>query len=76
MLNRFFSKSLPLAKGLFFDTINIITESIRETDKEILQESVFSKAVKVVKSWISRFLNKGPFLGPYEGSFNHSGVSY
>ena len=37
---------------------NIITESIRETDKEILQESVFSKAVKVVKSWISRFLNK------------------
>jgi hypothetical protein len=37
---------------------NIITESILETDKEILQEGIFSRAVKTIKNWISRFLNK------------------
>ncbi len=37
---------------------NIISESITETDKEILNEGLFSKAVDKVKSWISKFINK------------------
>ena len=37
---------------------DIITESIIETDNEILQEDIFSTAVRVVKNWILKFLNK------------------
>ena len=37
---------------------DIITESAIETDKEFIQENIFSRAVKMVKSWVSRFLNK------------------
>ena len=37
---------------------DIITESIAETDKELLEEGILGRAVKVVKNWILRFLNK------------------
>ena len=37
---------------------NIISESITETDKEILNENLFSKAVDKVKSWFSKFIKK------------------
>jgi len=37
---------------------DIITESIVETDKELLEEGILGRAVKVVKNWILRFLNK------------------
>ena len=37
---------------------DIITESIEETDKEFLEENIFSRAVKAVKSWFLKFINK------------------
>ena len=37
---------------------DIISESIIETDKEILNEGLFSKVVDTVKNWISKVLNK------------------
>ena len=37
---------------------DIIAESIEETDKEFLEEGLFSKAVKTVKSWITKLLKK------------------
>ena len=37
---------------------DLIAESIDETDKEFLEESLFSKAVKTVKNWIIRLLKK------------------
>ena len=49
-------------KGIYKEeTINlddIISESIDETDKEFLEEGLFSKAVKTVKNWITRLLKK------------------
>ena len=40
------------------DLDNIIAESIDETDKEFLEEGLFSKAVKTVKNWITKLLKK------------------
>jgi hypothetical protein len=37
---------------------DIIAESIDETDKEFLEEGLFSRAVKTVKNWIIRLLKK------------------
>ena len=37
---------------------DIIAESIDETDKEFLEEGLFSKVVKTVKNWITRLLKK------------------
>ena len=37
---------------------DIISESIDETDKEFLEEGLFSRAVKTVKNWIIRLLKK------------------
>ena len=48
-------------KGIYkeeLDLDNIIAESIDETDKEFLEEGLFSKAIKTVKSWITKLLKK------------------
>jgi len=37
---------------------DIISESIDETDKEFIEEGLFSRAVKTVKNWIIRLLKK------------------
>jgi len=48
-------------KGIYkeeLDLDNVIAESIDETDKEFLEEGLFSKAVKTVKNWITKLLKK------------------
>ena len=49
-------------KGIYKEEMvnldDIIAESIDETDKEFLEEGLFSKAVKTVKNWIIRLLKK------------------
>ena len=37
---------------------DIITESIEETDREMLTENVFRRALSAIKNWITRFLSK------------------
>ena len=37
---------------------DIITESIEETDKEILEEGILSKVTKTIKNWVIKFLKK------------------
>lgn len=37
---------------------DIITESIEETDKEILEEGILSKVTKTLKNWVMKFLKK------------------
>ena len=49
-------------KGIYKEEMvnldDIISESIDETDKEFLEEGLFSKVVKTVKNWITRLLKK------------------
>ena len=49
-------------KGIYKEEMvnldHIIAESIDETDKEFLEEGLFSRAVKTVKNWIIRLLKK------------------
>ena len=37
---------------------DIITESMEETDKEILEEGILSLATKTIKNWVIKFLKK------------------
>jgi len=49
-------------KGIYKEeTVNlddILEESAKETDKEFLEEGIFSRAVKSIKTWFVRFLKK------------------